>query len=203
MVKVKNKLLVVLSIILCAVLLSAVFVFTKQQTETDLQVKAETIDTSKYTKGPGLYQTDGTFVAASEYLTVSGRSLRVNSSYTRSAGEVYLEGYSVPSNVTKMSYMFCDCNSLTSIIFGSSFNTSNVTDMGNMFYACNNLTNIDLSNFETSKVTNMRYMFESCVKIKSIDVSAFKTENVTDMSSMFDFCHSLESLDLSKFDTKK
>ena len=40
------------------------------------------------------------------------------------------------SNVTNMSDMFFNCNSLSSLPDISKWNTSNVTNMGNMFYYC-------------------------------------------------------------------
>ncbi len=103
------------------------------------------------------------------------------------------------SNVTNMSYMFYNCNSLTSLNL-SSFNTANVTDMSMMFVACNSLTSLNLSNFNTSNVTDMSDMFWGCGSLTSLDLSNFNTSNVTDMSGMFRYCN-LTSLDLSNFNT--
>ena len=106
------------------------------------------------------------------------------------------------SNVTDMSNMFSDNNSLTSLDV-SSFDTSNVTDMHEMFFNCPNLTNLDLSSFDTSNVTNMSEMFFECYGLVNLDVSSFNTSNVTDMSNMFCLCLHLTSLDVSHFDTSK
>ena len=103
------------------------------------------------------------------------------------------------SNVTNMSYMFYNCNSLTNLNL-SSFNTANVTDMSMMFVACNSLTSLNLSNFNTSTVTDMSDMFWGCGSLTSLDLSNFNTSNVTDMSGMFRYCN-LTSLDLSNFNT--
>ena len=84
-----------------------------------------------------------------------------------------------------MSWMFSQCNNLTTI---PNFDTSNVTNMGWMFYRCYNLTTIP--NFDTSNVTNMSYMFEYCNKLTTIPI--FDTGNVTDMSSMFDSCTNIK-----------
>ena len=96
--------------------------------------------------------------------------------------------------------MFYGKDNLTSIDFGTGFNTANVTDMGLMFCDCSNLTNLNLSSFNTSNVTNMHSMFQSCYSLTSLDLSSFNTSNVTDMGLMFAGC-SLTSLDLSSFYT--
>ena len=132
------------------------------------------------------------------------------------------------SNVTKMSYMFRDCTSLTSIdtsnwdtsdvtnmyrMFSncesltsldvSNFDTSNVTNMYRMFEGCHSLAQLDLSNWDTSDVTNMSGIFAGCKSLTSINVSNFNTINVTDMDSMFAGCNKLTTLDLSSFNTSK
>ena len=106
------------------------------------------------------------------------------------------------AKVTNMSYMFYDCQKLTSLNV-SSFNTANVTDMSYMFSHCSAFTSLDLSSFNTANVTNMTYMFRLCSALTSLNVSNFNTEKVTDMSNMFVGCFSLESLDLSSFDFGK
>ena len=104
-------------------------------------------------------------------------------------------------NVTDMSYMFNDCQSLTSLDLGN-FNTQNVTNMRCMFCGCHALTSLDVSNFNTQNVTQMWMMFSGCKALTSLDVSNFNTQNVTDMSSMFDGCRALRWLDLSNFNTE-
>ena len=106
------------------------------------------------------------------------------------------------SEVTNMSFMFQNCNQLTSLDV-SHFNTSKVTSMTAMFYGCNSLTSLDLSNFNTSKVTNMSYMFYGCNNLSSLDLSSFNTSQVTNMACMFGCCYNLSSLDLSSFNTSK
>ena len=106
------------------------------------------------------------------------------------------------SQVTSMSGMFYECESLPSLDL-SNFDTSKVTDMSVMFVHCESLTPLDLSNFDTSKVTDMSWMFWSCVSLTSLDLSHFDTSEVTRMDRMFWGCVSLTSLDLSHFDTSK
>ena len=102
--------------------------------------------------------------------------------------------------LTKTSYMFYECNSLTTIDL-SNFNTQNVTNMSSMFNGCNSLTTIDLSNLNTQNVTNMCEMFYICKSLKTIDLSNFNTKNVTDMALMFFECNSLTKINLSNFNT--
>ena len=125
--------------------------------------------------------------------------------------------------------MFYNRSKLTSIEFGSGFNTSNVTDMHEMFRGCNKLTSLNVSSFNTSNVQRMDAMFYGCSGLTSLDVSSFNTSNVVSMSravdsvfyqnapdghsipeynkyillGMFDGCSSLTSLDLSSFNTSK
>ena len=105
------------------------------------------------------------------------------------------------ANVTDMSWMFSDCQNLSSLNL-SKFNTENVTNMSYMFDNCQNLSSLDLSKFNTAKVTNMYAMFTHCQNLSSLDLSKFNTANVTDMSWMFSDCQ-LSSLDLSNFNTEK
>lgn len=132
------------------------------------------------------------------------------------------------SNVTNMSYMFCNCNSLTALdlssfntanvrtmywmfegcssltsIDVSQFNTANVIYMGGMFEGCSSLTSLDVTNFNTAKVEAMGNMFWGCSSLKSLDVSNFNTTNVIGMTNMFRDCSSLKSLDVSNFNTTK
>ncbi len=111
-------------------------------------------------------------------------------------------GYLNTSNVTDMSSMFYNCQSLTSINL-SQFNTAKVTDMNHMFSGCSNLVSANLSSFDTSNVTDMGSMFQYCQSLKSINLSQINTASVTDMSYMFSGCSKLASIDLSKFNMSK
>ncbi|MDR3190104.1 MAG: DUF285 domain-containing protein [Lactobacillaceae bacterium] len=106
------------------------------------------------------------------------------------------------SNVTKMGYIFRNCNSLTQLNL-SGFNTSKVTSMGSMFQNCTSLTQLDLSGFNTSNVTTMSTMFNGCTSLTQLDLSGFDTSKVLNMYYMFVFCSSLTQLDLSVFNTSK
>jgi surface protein len=78
------------------------------------------------------------------------------------------------SEVTKMSYMFCDCRNLTDLDL-KGFNTSKVHDFQLMFNGCRNLTSLDLSSFNTSTELPIRRimlcMFYNCSNLTTIIVS--------------------------------
>ncbi|ASG78725.1 bacterial Ig-like domain-containing protein [Lactiplantibacillus pentosus] len=102
-------------------------------------------------------------------------------------------------NVTNMSHMFTNCNSMKDLDV-SLFKTSSVTNVSHMFTNCNSMKDLDVSLFKTSSVTNMSHMFTNCNSMKDLDVSLFKTSSVTNMSHIFDGCHS-QTLDVAGFDT--
>ena len=104
--------------------------------------------------------------------------------------------------VTDMSYMFCNCSSLTSLDV-TNFNTANVANMSYMFSGCSSLTSLDVTNFNTVNVTDMSYMFFNCLSLTSLDVTNFNTAEVTNMSYMFINCVALTSLYLTNFNTEK
>ena len=80
-------------------------------------------------------------------------------------------------------------------------NTSNVTDMSYMFYGCASLKALDVNNFDTSNVTDMSYMFYGCASLNTLNVYNLNTSNVTDMSYMFCGCASLNTLNMHNFNT--
>ena len=96
---------------------------------------------------------------------------------------------------------FENLQSLKSIEGFEYLNTSQVTDMSRMFSDCESLTALDLSNFDTAKVMNMREMFFGCESLRMLNLSSFNTAKVTKMNEMFSFCQSLTALDLSNFKT--
>ena len=94
-------------------------------------------------------------------------------------------------NVTDMSFLFHNCEKLTSLDL-SHFNTANVTNMSSMFDGCTGLTSLDVTKFNTTNVTNMRYMFSGCYKLKEIYISSkFVTDTVKSSEDMFWGCNSL------------
>jgi surface protein len=96
------------------------------------------------------------------------------------------------SEVTNMTYMFANCEHLTSLDV-SRFNTAKVTSMNNMFYYCSNLTSLNLASFNTANVKDMRNMFMTCKKLETIYVGGgWSTKNVTMSNNMFKNCTNLK-----------
>ena len=98
---------------------------------------------------------------------------------------------------------FADCYCLTKIEGIENLNTESVEDMSYMFGNCNSLSSLDLSKLNTAKVENMAYMFYYCQSLSSLNLSNINTANVTDMEKMFYSCSKLSSLDLTNFNTAK
>lgn len=65
--------------------------------------------------------------------------------------------------------MFCKMDKITSIEFGTGFNTSRVQDMSFMFYGTRSLKSLDLSRFDFSNVSNMRETFSDMECVSLID----------------------------------
>ena len=70
---------------------------------------------------------------------------------------------------------------------------NNVIDVSFMFCRCESLTSLpDISKWNTNNVTNMSWMFSWCKSLESLpDISKWNTNNVTDMSSLIEGCESL------------
>ena len=65
-----------------------------------------------------------------------------------------------------MSYMFFNCESLSSLPDISKWNTINVTIMSYMFFNCELLSSLpDISKWNINNVTHMSYMFYGCLNI--------------------------------------
>ena len=96
---------------------------------------------------------------------------------------------------------FYGMKNLASITGLTYLNTSEVTNMFGMFYNCSTLTSLDVSKFNTAKVTNMTGMFYGCSGVKVLNISNFSTSNVTIMRNMFYKCSGVTTLDVSKFNT--
>ena len=80
-------------------------------------------------------------------------------------------------------------------------NTSNVTDMSYMFSGCASVNALNVYNFNTSNVTDMSHMFSGCASINALNLNNFNTSNVTDMSDMFSGCTSPKTLNVNNFNT--
>ena len=90
-------------------------------------------------------------------------------------------------NVTNMSNMFYECNSLTSV---PQINSTTITIMLSTFYNCYNITTIPL--IDTSKVTNMENMFYGCSKLTT--VPALNTSKCETFRNMFCSCNQITTI---------
>ena len=108
------------------------------------------------------------------------------------------EGYHELKPATTQNW-FKGCTQLAAIEGLANLNMSAVTRMDYMFQNCQALTSLDLSTFDTRNVTSMSYLFSGCSSLASIDLSSFNTEKVDYFSGMFEGCSQLQTLDLSSF----
>ena len=67
--------------------------------------------------------------------------------------------------------MFSGCQSLESVDFIESWDTSNVTDMSSMFRNCSSMTHLDLSRWVVDNVKSMPDMFNGCSKLNSLTLN--------------------------------
>ena len=83
----------------------------------------------------------------------------------------------ISKDIIDMSYMFSDCECLSSLPDIHKLSTKNVTDISYMFYYCESLESLsDISEWNTNNVTNMSYMFSHCKSLKSLpDISKWNT----------------------------
>lgn len=91
-----------------------------------------------------------------------------------------------------LSGMFQGCESLTTVTFPKTFDTSKVINMETMFFA-SGVETLDLSTFDTSSLKYTKSMFGSS-KLTSVNISSFDKSSLTDMSSMFMYCKDLTTV---------
>jgi len=96
-----------------------------------------------------------------------------------------------------MTYIFCKCSSLTSIILPNFTNTIS-TYMDYMFYECSSLPFMNFKNL-TRIVRGMKYMFYGCSSLTSVDLSNLNPEQSTSMEYLFYNCPNLTYIDISSF----
>ncbi|MCD8361706.1 MAG: BspA family leucine-rich repeat surface protein, partial [Lachnospiraceae bacterium] len=84
--------------------------------------------------------------------------------------DLYLAGEGGVAAPKYSNYLFAKYTNLTEITLGNAFDTGNVTRMSNMFYDCTSLTTLNLSSFHTENVTSLTGMFLGCENLVSIDL---------------------------------
>ena len=100
------------------------------------------------------------------------------------------------NHVKNISYMLCNCETLTNIPDIYLLNTNHVIDMSYMFFNCESLSFIpDLLNWDTSNVIKMNNLFNGCSSLKTLpDISNWNTSIVKDLSHLFEGCKKLENI---------
>ena len=70
---------------------------------------------------------------------------------------------------------------------------SNIKNMSYMFSECNNLSSLsDFSKFDLTDIKDISYLFSGCYSLTSLpDISSWNTINIIDMSNLFYNCSSL------------
>jgi surface protein len=96
------------------------------------------------------------------------------------------------SNITNMSFMFNECETLTTLNL-SGWKTDGIVNMSHMFYSCNNLTELNLNGAKINP-SNMFATFQSCSKLTTIDLSGFNTSNLTGINKTFYTCIALTTI---------
>ena len=77
----------------------------------------------------------------------------------------------ITKQITDLSYMFNDCNSLISLANLSKIDTTNVVDMSSLFSGCFSLKYLTgLSKWNTINVKDMSYIFNFCKKYLEIQI---------------------------------
>ena len=78
-----------------------------------------------------------------------------------------------------MSYMFFNCNSLSSLPDLSKWNTDNVTKIDYIFYKCESLSSLpNIAKWITNNMTYMSDMFYNCQSLSSFpDLSKWNKNN--------------------------
>ena len=90
----------------------------------------------------------------------------------------------VTTSVTDFSYMFYNCQSLTTITGLSSLDLSGATSISHMFDGCSTLSKIEIG-FDTSAITDMSYMLNNCTGLLEADLSSFTAASTVTADSMF------------------
>ena len=155
-------------------------------------------DLNTYETNPGWYTDDTKDNVTRVVFDLSFADARPITTHGWFSGMKRLESiegleYLNTSEVTRMDYMFYECEALTDLDL-TTFNTAKVTSMENMFILCQGLQRIDLTSFNTAQVNNMEYMFYYCRSLRAIFVGpGWSTAGAIflDTENMFGDCKSL------------
>ena len=119
--------------------------------------------------------------------------------------EKFIKIYLNLQNITNLSYMFCNCQNLSSLYISGFYQTNNTifSNLSRMFDNCTSLESLNIVDFNTSNVIDMSYAFSDCKSLKSLSsISNWNTSKVENMEGMFENCINLETInDISNWNT--
>ncbi len=137
----------------------------------------------------------------SHYVQSSGSSIKnLLSGYTK-LKTVDFE-YLYTGNLINMSYLFDGDTALTTINWGSHWDTSNVIDISYMFNNCKSITYLNLNGWDTGRVKTMPYVFANMSNLEEIHIEDWNTGSLERITAGFLNDHKLTSLDLNKWDVR-
>lgn len=111
---------------------------------------------------------------------------------------IYQDGYGTLSDMGDDG-MFENCESLVSLQLPNNIN--NITRFSYMFNHCRSLTTLNVRNIDTSKGVHFYGVFEHCHNLTQIiGVENWNMSNAKNLWAMFANCRSLTTLDLSNWD---
>ena len=88
----------------------------------------------------------------------------------------------IESDVLPTKIQFGNLDGSSSLLEVLEIDTKSVTNMSYMFRNCNALTSLDVSNFDTSNVTTMSNMFQNCNKLTYIGMIYCNTNSVNSIA---------------------
>ena len=130
---------------------------------------------------------------------------KMNINKMKKIGNEYEIKLKIINDLTDLSYMFHQCNSLSPSSEIDKINISNASNISYLFSECQYLSQLpDISNWNTGNVKDMSYIFAGDQSLLSLpDISKWNTNKVSKMNNMFYKCDSLKFIpDISKWDTK-
>ena len=95
-------------------------------------------------------------------------------------------------NVTNISFMFCNCQSLSNLPDISKWKTNNIRDMNNLFSKCFLLKDLpDISKWDISNIRSSHHLFSYCRNLERLPNFCSWDNSITFTEDMIEGCESL------------
>ena len=104
---------------------------------------------------------------------IKDKKIKFNYFYDFKEEGVYIIKFVFKKNLKSTNFMFYECSSYMHFDF-SNFESKDIINMSYMFSNCNLLSSITLFS-PTTSVNNTQYMFSDCNSLTNIDLSSFDT----------------------------